>query len=121
MTSEFFHTISIDCLQLSKEISNKEEDIEVLAMEDWSLEKNDPVCRSLAQALLKCKGYKAIQCYRMAHIVLKSNRKDIAIVIQARCTEVFDKEWYMLIHKYVLVNVYVHVYIYQYMHVYLYI
>jgi serine O-acetyltransferase len=93
MTSEFFHTIFIECLQLSRETGNKEEDIEVLAMEDLiSVEKNDPACRSLAQALLYFKGYKAIQCYRMAHILWKSNRKDIAMLIQARCTEVFGKE-----------------------------
>lgn len=93
VTSEVLYNIFIECLQLSREIGNKEEDIEILAMEDLiSVEKNDPACRSLAQALLYFKGYEAIQCYRMAHILWKSNRKDMAMVIQARCSEVFGKK-----------------------------
>lgn len=39
--------------------------------------------------MLYFKGWKAIQAYRMAHVLWQLDRKDLALVIQARCTEVF--------------------------------
>jgi serine O-acetyltransferase len=118
--SEILCDIFIECLQLSREIGKKEEDIEILAMEDLiSVEKNDPACRSLAQALLYFKGYKAIQCYRMAHILWESKRIDIAMLIQARCTEVFGK----LIHidvctLIIIIDTFTYICIYEYMNIY---
>lgn len=90
VTSDFLYNIFVECLQLSRETGRIDEDIERLGMEDLiNAEKHDHSCRSVAQVLLYFKGYKAIQCYRMAHVLWKLNRKDLAMMIQARSTEVF--------------------------------
>lgn len=82
--SEFFLAAFKHCLQIDNGM------IEQLAMEDLiAVETKDPACKSIAQVFLYFKGYKSIQCYRLAHVLWVHNRRDLAMVIQARCTEVF--------------------------------
>ncbi len=88
--AELLFKVFLECLQLSREMPGKEHDIEQLAMQDLiAVEERDPACRSVASVLLYFKGYKAIQCYRMAHILWVHDRKDLAMVIQGECAEVF--------------------------------
>ena len=49
----------------------------------------DPACRSIAQVFLYFKGFKSIQVYRFSHVLWSQGRRDLAMVIQARNTEVF--------------------------------
>jgi len=80
----FFLAAFKHCLQVDNGM------IEQLAMEDLiAVEVKDPACKSIAQVFLYFKGYKSIQCYRLAHVLWVHNRRDLAMVIQARCTEVF--------------------------------
>ena len=60
------------------------------AMEDLiAVEQRDPACRDILTALLYFKGFKSIQAHRLAHLLWTHNHKDLAMHIQARCTEVF--------------------------------
>jgi len=87
---ELLHGVFLDCLHLSRTALGPGCDIEALAMQDLvAVEERDPACRSVASVLLYFKGFKAIQCYRMAHVLWTLDRKDLAMVLQARCTEVF--------------------------------
>lgn len=84
LPSEFFLDVFHQCLESAGD------EIERLAIEDLvAVEKRDPACTAIVQVLLYFKGYKSIQCYRFAHALWKRDRKDLAMVIQARCTEVF--------------------------------
>ena len=90
MTSEFLNAVFLECVQLSKEMSGHCRDIEQLAMQDLiAVEERDPACRSVASVFLYFKGYKAIQCYRMAHVLWCHGRLDLASLIQGSTAEVF--------------------------------
>jgi serine O-acetyltransferase len=53
------------------------------------IKKNDPACDSLLTAFLYFKGYKCLQLYRFAHELWISNRKQLALIIQSTCSELF--------------------------------
>jgi serine O-acetyltransferase len=66
-------------------------DIERLAMEDLiAIDERDPACKCVTQAFLYFKGFKALQAHRFAHILWLKKREDLAHLIQARVSEVFD-------------------------------
>mmetsp|Transcript_11565 Transcript_11565/g.10486 ORF Transcript_11565/g.10486 Transcript_11565/m.10486 type:complete len:356 (+) Transcript_11565:134-1201(+) len=89
LTSSLWINVFNESLHISKSLGD-EFDIERLAMEDLiAVEERDPACRCIAQAFLYFKGFKSIQSHRFAHILWISNRKDLALVIQARNSEVF--------------------------------
>ena len=80
-----------DCFALYKN-AMKDEDgtLERCALEDLiAVESRDPACRGVCQVFLYFKGYKSLQAYRFAHMLWMQGRKDLAMLIQARCTEVF--------------------------------
>jgi serine O-acetyltransferase len=49
----------------------------------------DPACHRMLQPLLYFKGFLAIQSYRLAHHLWASGRRDLALFLQMRCSEVF--------------------------------
>lgn len=49
----------------------------------------DPACHRFIQPILFFKGYQAVQCYRIAHWLWRSDRKDLAYYFQMRSSEVF--------------------------------
>ncbi len=51
--------------------------------------ERDPAIYSMLTVLLNLKGYQAIQSHRLAHCLWNDNRKDLAMFIQSRNSEVF--------------------------------
>ena len=49
----------------------------------------DPACHRMLQPLIYFKGFLAIQSYRLAHHLWTEGRKDLALFLQMRCSEVF--------------------------------
>lgn len=49
----------------------------------------DPAIHSYASVLLNLKGFQALQIHRIAHILWHSERRDLALLIQSRNSEVF--------------------------------
>jgi len=49
----------------------------------------DPACHRMVQPLLYFKGFLAIQSYRLGHHLWTEGRKDLALFLQMRCSEVF--------------------------------
>ncbi|MHA1554163.1 MAG: serine O-acetyltransferase [Alphaproteobacteria bacterium] len=49
----------------------------------------DPACQRMLQPLLYFKGFLAIQSYRLAHHLWSEGRRDLALFLQMRCSEVF--------------------------------
>ncbi|HUS54325.1 MAG TPA: serine O-acetyltransferase [Thermohalobaculum sp.] len=49
----------------------------------------DPACDRMLQPLLYFKGFLAIQSYRLGHHLWVEGRKDLALFMQMRCSEVF--------------------------------
>ncbi len=50
----------------------------------------DPASNRLLEPLLYFKGFHALQTYRLAHALLKAGRKDFALYLQSRASEVFQ-------------------------------
>jgi len=90
LTESFYIDVFKMCLEINTESENTDDDFERLAMEDMiGVEQRDPACHSIATPLLYFKGFKAIQTYRLSHILWSHGRRDLAMVIQGRCTEMF--------------------------------
>jgi len=78
----------LECIQLS--LDNQCDDVERLAIIDMvAVEERDPACRSVLSVFLYFKGYMAIQCYRMAHVLWTRGRLDMALMLQSKAAEIF--------------------------------
>ena len=58
---------------------------DILAVAD-----RDPACQRLIEPVLYFKGFHAIQAYRLAHALWNAGRRDVALYIQSRASEVFQ-------------------------------
>lgn len=52
--------------------------------------ERDPACDRAIEPLLFFKGYQAIQTHRFAHAMLKAGRRDFALYLQSRASQVFQ-------------------------------
>ena len=52
--------------------------------------ERDPACHRAVEPLLYFKGYQAIQTHRFAHAMLKAGRRDFALYLQSRSSQVFQ-------------------------------
>jgi serine O-acetyltransferase len=50
----------------------------------------DPACTRLIEPLLYFKGFQALQAYRLAHALWRAGRRDLALYLQSRSSEVFQ-------------------------------
>jgi serine O-acetyltransferase len=55
----------------------------------FAITLRDPACEGLVHAFLNFKGFKALASHRIAHVLWCDGRKEVALSIQARCTELF--------------------------------
>lgn len=66
------------------------DNIEELAKYDlYSVFDRDPACDGYLTVFLYFKGFKALQGYRVAHVLHILGRRDLALLIQSRCSEVY--------------------------------
>lgn len=54
-----------------------------------AIKDRDPACDTLFTAFMFFKGYKALQIYRVSHVLWRVGRKEIASLMQSRTSEVF--------------------------------
>jgi len=52
--------------------------------------ERDPACHRAVEPLLFFKGYQAIQTHRFAHAMFKAGRRDFALYLQSRASQVFQ-------------------------------
>lgn len=52
----------------------------------------DPACNRLIEPVLFFKGFHALQSHRLAHWLLKQGRRDFALYLQSRSSEVFQTD-----------------------------
>lgn len=52
--------------------------------------ERDPACHRAVEPLLYFKGYQAIQTHRFAHALFKDGRRDFALYLQSRASQVFQ-------------------------------
>ncbi len=52
--------------------------------------ERDPACHRAVEPLLFFKGYQAIQTHRFAHALFKAERRDFALYLQSRSSQVFQ-------------------------------
>ena len=55
-----------------------------------AVRERDPFCDRMIQPLLYFKGFIGIQTYRIAHWLWNQGRKDLAMFIQMRCSQLFS-------------------------------
>ena len=73
-----------DALDLNPEIGNE-------ARADLSATmERDPACHRAIEPLLFFKGFQAIQTHRFAHALYKAGRRDFALYLQSRASQVFQ-------------------------------
>ncbi|WP_440903244.1 serine O-acetyltransferase [Catenovulum sp. SX2] len=63
--------------------------LEVVAFDIRAVFERDPAINSYLTVLLHLKGFQAIQVHRLAHQLWQQNRRDLALFIQSRCSQVF--------------------------------
>jgi serine O-acetyltransferase len=54
--------------------------------------ERDPACHRAIEPLLYFKGYQAIQTHRFAHAMYKAGRRDFALYLQSRSSQVFQAD-----------------------------
>lgn len=54
-----------------------------------AVHERDPACERFLDALLFFKGFQALQAHRFAHQLLKTGRRDMALLVQSRSSAVF--------------------------------
>lgn len=54
-----------------------------------AIKMRDPACDSLLTGFLYFKGFKAIQTYRAAHVLWSINKKELALLLQSKCSELY--------------------------------
>lgn len=57
-----------------------------------AVRERDPFCHRMVQPLLYFKGFLGIQAYRIAHWLWNNNRKDLAMFLQMRVSELFSMD-----------------------------
>jgi serine O-acetyltransferase len=55
-----------------------------------AVEDRDPACHRLLEPLLYFKGFQALQAYRVAHWLWRQGRRDFALLVQSRMSELFS-------------------------------
>ena len=73
-----------------KNIYNDKKDIVEMAVMDLiAIKQKDPACLSLLNAFVNFKGYKSLQTYRFAHELWVGGRKELGLIIQSKCSELY--------------------------------
>ncbi len=65
---------------------------ETLRVDIAAVYERDPACSRFLEPILYFKGFQAIQTHRLAHWLLKRGRKDFALYLQSRSSEVFQTD-----------------------------
>lgn len=65
---------------------------EILRRDIAAVYDRDPACSRLIEPILYFKGFHAIQTHRLAHWNLNEGRKDFALFLQSRSSEVFQTD-----------------------------
>lgn len=55
-----------------------------------AVEDRDPACHRLIEPLLYFKGFQALQAYRVAHWLWRQGRRDFALLVQSRISELYS-------------------------------
>ena len=57
-----------------------------------AIRERDPFCHRMVQPLMYFKGFIGVQAYRVSHWLWTRGRKDLAMFIQMRCSELFSMD-----------------------------
>lgn len=79
-------------------IYDGEQYLNILIKDLLAIQNRDPACQSLVNAYLYFKGFKALQAHRAAHILWSAGRKDVALAIQSRCSELWSVDIHPAAH-----------------------
>ncbi len=66
--------------------------IEAIRADILAVFERDPACTRVIEPLLYFKGFHAIQTHRLAHFLWKAGRKDFALWLQSRSSEIFQTD-----------------------------
>jgi serine O-acetyltransferase len=84
LPSDLIRQISMDILSQDASIG------EAFRADAMAVFDRDPACTRLIEPLLYFKGFHALQTYRLGHALWKAGRRDLALYLQSRSSEVFQ-------------------------------
>ena len=73
-------------------LADEPEWAEVLRVDIAAVYERDPACQRFLEPILFFKGFHAIQTHRLANWLLRQGRKDFALYLQSRSSEVFQTD-----------------------------
>lgn len=81
---------STQLMKIMQDAYQEEPDLIEAAIADLlAVSDRDPACEQYTQCLLYFKGYQAVQCHRIAHLLWRKGRKALALALQSRISEAF--------------------------------
>ncbi|WP_068085494.1 serine O-acetyltransferase [Polycladidibacter stylochi] len=84
VSSSLIRQTYMDCLERDSKLA------EAFRVDLAAVLDRDPVCLRYLEPLLYFKGFHALQTQRLAHSLWLSGRKDFALYLQSRCSEIFQ-------------------------------
>jgi serine O-acetyltransferase len=84
LTYDFLYSIANEIFS-----TNREHFLEILNADLIAVRDRDPACHRFIDPLLLFKGFQALQAYRLAHRLWVADRRDLALILQSRVSEVF--------------------------------
>jgi serine O-acetyltransferase len=88
------HVVSAESIRRGFEQALEEDQSlgEVMRSDIAAVYDRDPACHRYIEPVLYFKGFHAIQTHRLAHFLFKKGRKDFALYLQSRSSEVFQTD-----------------------------
>lgn len=62
----------------------------IICLDIVEFKKRDPACTSFVDVFLNYKGFKALQLYRISNKLWTNGKKQLALIIQSKCSEMFS-------------------------------
>ncbi len=75
-----------------EQIAREPSHIEAMRADLLAVLDRDPACTRLLEPLLYFKGFHALQTHRLAHALWRDGRRDFALYLQSRSSEVFQTD-----------------------------
>ncbi|MDB5592783.1 serine O-acetyltransferase [Enterovirga sp.] len=79
--------------QIYREVAERDRGLgEAFRADILAVADRDPACGRLIEPVLYFKGFHAIQTHRLAHALWEEGRRDVALYVQSRASEVFQTD-----------------------------
>jgi len=88
------HVVSAEVIRCAfrEALADRQELGDIIRCDIAAVYDRDPACERRIEPLLYFKGFHAIQTHRLAHVLWQEGRRDFALYLQSRSSEVFQTD-----------------------------